>query len=256
MTQLVQPVHAPSRTAVDSVSPRSAATSAELPELLSATYARWRTYSAVSAPDASTSVPGWTIVSAALCPVLLVGGWIVGAAVQRGLYDPVQQTMSVLAGQPGTHPWVMTGALALVGATQLVTAAGLREVGTPARVLLVVTGLCTFGVASSPEPTAGPTPIHLAFAVSCVFTTAIWPIFVARRPPAPSWAVSIYGCAAVTVLFAALSGWVLFASFGGGDLGLAERVTSTALGLFPLIVALSLRRAALNERPGPAQKAR
>jgi len=175
---------------------------------------------------------------------LLVGGWLAGGALQRPPYSPMQQTMSVLAGQPGTDPWIMTGALVLVGATQLVTATGLRDVGTPARVLLVVTGLCTFGVASSPEPVAGPTPIHLAFAVSCVFTTAIWPIFIARRPPSPSWAVSYQSCAAVTAFFAVLSGWVLFESFGGRDLGLAERVTSTALGLFPLIVTVSLRRAA------------
>jgi hypothetical protein len=156
----------------------------------------------------------------------------------------MQQTMSALAGQPGTDPWIMTGALFLVGATQLATAAGLTGVGLPARLLLLVTGLCTIGVASSPEPMAGPSKAHLAFAVSCVATTAIWPLFVARRGPAPSWSVSIYGCAAVTTFFAALSGWLLFTTFGGGDLGLAERVTSTALGLFPLVVVLSLRQAA------------
>jgi hypothetical protein len=191
----------------------------------------------------SVSVPGWTVVSAALCPVFLVGGWLVAGALQPTSYNPMQQTMSVLAGQPGRDPWIMTGALFVVGATLFATAAGLRAVGIPARVLLVLTGLCTFGVASSPEPAAGPSHVHLAFAAGCVFTTAIWPIFVGGRPPAPSWAVHYYVCGAVTGFFAVLSGWVLFASFGGGDLGLAERVTSTALGLFPVIVALSLRRA-------------
>jgi hypothetical protein len=247
MTQLVRPVHAPSRIAGDGDIARPAATSAELTELPTSG-ARRPTYTAAFALGLSPSVPGWTVASAALCPVLLVGGWLVGGALQPTSYNPVQQTMSVLAGEPGTHPWIMTAALVLVGATQLVTAAGLRQVGMPARVLLVVTGICTFGVASTPEPAAGPSPLHLAFATSCVFTTAIWPIFVARRPPAPSWAVSSYGCTAVTAFFAILSGWVLFASFDGGDLGLAERVTSTALGLFPLIVALSLRRAADNQR--------
>ena len=242
MTQLVRPVHTPSRTVGDG-DVASSVSGSDLAEL-SATSVR----QASAALGATAPVPAWTVVSAALCPVLLVGGWVLGGALQQTPYSPLQQTMSVLAGQPGTDPWIMTGALFLVGATQLVTAVGLRQVGTPARILLVVTGLCTFGVASSPEPTAGPSPIHLAFAVTCVFTTAIWPIFVARRPPAPSWAVSISGCAAVTAFYAALSGWVLFASFGGGDLGLAERVSSTALGLYPLIVAVSLRRAASNDR--------
>jgi hypothetical membrane protein len=246
MTQLVRPVHTPSRTVGDGDIAGAAAAPAELTELSASSTGRLPR----SELGVSSSVPAWTVVSAALCPVLLVGGWVVGGAFQQTSYSPMQQTMSVLAGQPGTHPWIMTGALFLVGTTQLVTAVGLRQVGTPARVLLMVTGLCTFGVASSPEPVTGPSPIHLAFAVSCVFTTAIWPIFVARRPPAPAWAVSGSGCAAVTVCFAALSGWVLFASFGGGDLGLAERVTSTVLGLFPLIVALSLRRAAASELQG------
>lgn len=243
MTQLVRPVHTPSRTVGVSDTSGSAPPSGELGELSSAPAGR-AVDSASSALGVSQSIPAWTVVSAALCPVFLVGGWLVGGAFQQIPYSPVQQTMSVLAGQLGTHPWIMTVALVMVGATQFVTAAGLRQVSTPARVLLVVTGLCTFGVASSPVTAAGPTHTHLAFAASCVFTTAIWPIFVARRPPAPSWTVSSYGCGAVAVLFAVLSGWVLYASFGGGDLGLAERITSTALGLFPLFVAVSLRRAA------------
>jgi hypothetical protein len=211
----------------------------------------------VNTPSAtiSGSVPAWTVVSATLCPVALVGGWLVAGALQPTSYNPMQQTMSVLAGQPGTDPWIMTGALFVVGTTQFVTAAGLHAVGMPARGLLVATGLCTFGVASTPEPMAGPTPLHLAFAASCVFTTAIWPIFVGRRPSVPSWAVNYHVCAAVTGFFAVLSGWVVFASFGGGDLGLAERVTSTALGLFPLIVILSLRRATGSE-PGAAPRLR
>jgi hypothetical membrane protein len=245
MTQLVRPVDTPTQAVGvgDATGPASA--SAELRELSGV--ARRVVSSAPSALGANQSVPTWAIVSAALCPVFLVGGWLLGAALQQTPYSPIQQTMSVLAGKPGTDPWIMTGALILVGTTQFVTAAGLKQVGTPARILLVVTGVCTFGVASSPVTMAGPTPIHLAFATSCVFTTAIWPIFVARRSPAPAWAVSGYGCATVTVFFAVLAAWVLYASFGGGDLGLAERITSTALGLFPLIVALSLRRAADND---------
>ncbi len=82
--------------------------------------------------------------------------------------------------------------------------------------------------------------------MSCVLTTAIWPVFVARRV-APAWIVSRQGCAAVTLIYAVLSGWLLFATFGGGNLGLAERLTSAALGVFPLIVALTLRQAARNQ---------
>lgn len=258
MTELARLDPARSRAARDGVTFRSASSICELPDLSSPTRARQTTNqtssSAASPQSLSPSLPGWTVVSAALCPVLLVGGWLAGGAVQPVSYSPLQQTMSVLAGQPGTDRWIMTGALVLVGATQLATAVGLTGVGLPARLLLLVTGLCTFGVASSPEPAAGPSHVHLAFAASCVFTTAVWPLFVARRAPAPSWSVSISGCAAVTTFFAAMSAWLVFASLGGGDLGLAERATSTALGLFPLVVVWSLRQAARNSRP-PAERA-
>jgi hypothetical protein len=208
--------------------------------------------SATSSVHVSRSVPGWAVVTAALTPVVLVGGWLAAGALQPSYYSPAQQTMSALAGQTGTDPWVMTSALFLVGASQIATAGGLTGVRLPARILLLVTGLCTIGVASSPDPAAGPTPLHLAFAVSCVFTTAIWPALVAQRPPAPTWIVSIYGCTVVTAVFAVLSGWVLFATFGAGELGLAERVTSAALGLFPLVVALSLRQGAAQDARSPS----
>jgi hypothetical protein len=47
----------------------------------------------------------------------------------------------------------------------------------------------------------------------------------------------------VTVIFAGLSCWLLIAARdGAGDLGMVERLTSAAQGLFPLVVALALRQ--------------
>lgn len=194
-------------------------------------------------------VPGWAVGTSLLTPVLLVGGWLLGDALQPTSYSPMRQTMSVLAGYSGTDRWVMTAALVLVGSCQIATGAGLTAVGRPARILLTLTGLCTLGIAATPEPAAGPTPRHLAFAVGCVVTTAVWPVFVARRGPARSWILSVYGCATVTLLFAGLSCWVLIAArSGGGDLGMIERLTSAAQGTFPLVVALALRQIA--RQPG------
>ncbi len=157
----------------------------------------------------------------------------------------MRDTISVLAGYTGTDRWVMTAALLLVGSFQLATGAGLAAVRLPARLLLMLTGLSTLGIAATPELATGPTSRHLAFAVSCVVTTAVWPVLVARRAPAPTRILSVYGCAAATVLFAALSTWLLIAAqAGAGDLGLIERLTSAVQASFPLVVALALRRAA------------
>jgi hypothetical membrane protein len=203
---------------------------------------------ATKPPPANRSglpVPGWAVGTALLAPVVLVGGWLIAGALQPATYSPMSQTISVLAGHSGTDRWVMTTALVLVGSCQIATGAGLTAVRLPARILLILTGLSTLGVAATPEPASGPTPRHLAFAVSCVVTTAIWPVLVARRASAQSWILSVYRCATVTALFTGLSCWLLIAARdGGGDVGMVERLTSAAQSLFPLVVALALRQTA------------
>jgi hypothetical protein len=66
------------------------------------------------------------------------------------------------------------------------------------------------------------------------------------------------------MVFAGLSCWLLIAARdGGGDLGMIERLTAAAQGLFPLVVALGLRQAARDagsqgqrghEHPGPGNQ--
>ncbi len=234
MTQLARPDPARNRSGRDHVRPGPASASngpvpTDRPGLL----------------RGGRPVPGWAVGAALLAPVALVGGWLVAGALQPASYSPMQQTMSVLAGQSGTDRWVMTAALLLVGSCQIATGAGLTGVGMPARILLILTGLSTLGVAATPEPAAGPTSRHLAFAVSCVVTTAVWPVLVARRAPARSWILGVSGCATVTVVFAGLSCWLLIAARdGAGDLGLVERLTSAVQSLFPFVVALALRQTA------------
>jgi uncharacterized protein DUF998 len=194
---------------------------------------------------AGQPVPGWAVGTAFLAPVVLVGGWLIAGALQPASYSPMRQTMSVLAGHSGTDRWVMTAALLLVGSCQIATGAGLIAVRMPARILLILTGLSTLGIAATPEPATGPTSRHLAFAVSCVVTTAVWPVLVARRAPAQPWILGVYGCATVTVVFAVLSCWLLIAARdGGGDLGMVERLTSVVQALFPHVIALALRQTA------------
>src|ERR1700689_4296527 len=143
-------------------------------------------------------VPRWTVVSAALSPVLATAGWLVADAVQPASYSPVRKTISVLAGHAGTDRWIMTGALFLVGGCQLLTAAGLTGVRAPARILLVVAGLSSIGIAANPEPAGGSTPQHLAWTALGAVAITVWPAFVARRAPSLPLVLRFRAAAAVT----------------------------------------------------------
>ncbi len=79
---------------------------------------------------------------------------MIAGVLQPASYSPMRQTISVLAGRSGTDRWVMTAALLATGGCQILTGAGLTGVRVPARILLILTGFSTIGIAASPEPAA------------------------------------------------------------------------------------------------------
>ena len=192
--------------------------------------------------------PGWAVVSAGLSPLLATGGWLIADAAQPASYSPVGTTISVMAGLAGTDRWIMTAALFLVGACQMVTAAGLAGIGVAARVLLGVAGLCSIGIAASPEPAQGSTPQHLTWTALGAVVLAVWPAFVARPAPPRPLVLSGYGRAVVTAVFVALLGWLVIETQGGSDLGLAERLFLSTETCWPVIVAIALRQYAQGGR--------
>jgi hypothetical protein len=179
---------------------------------------------------------------------MITGGWLVADALQPAAYSPIHKTVSVLAGHAGTDRWIMTSALFLVGGCHFVTATGLTGVRLPARILLVVAGLSSVGIAASPEPVVGSTPQHLAWTSLGAVTIAVWPAFTSRRGSRPL-ILSIHGAAIVTTVFIALLGWLVIETQGGSVLGLAERLTSSIQTTWPFVVALALRTPSRTPRP-------
>jgi hypothetical protein len=182
------------------------------------------------------------VVSAILSPVLATGGWLAAGAVQPASYSPIRATVSVLAGHAGTDRWIMTWALFLVGGCQLLTAAGLAGVRVPARMLLVVAGLSSIGIAVNPEPAGGSTPQHLAWTALGATAIAVWPAFVTRRAPSRPLILNSHGRAVVTAVFLAMLGWLIIETQGGSDLGLAERLFLSTETCWPFIVTIALRQ--------------
>jgi hypothetical membrane protein len=169
-------------------------------------------------------------------------GWLIAGTVQPASYSPVRQTVSVLSGHAGTDRWIMTAALFLVGGCYLVTAAGLAAVRMSARILLILAGVSSIGIAASPEPVSGSTPQHLAWTSLGAVMIAVWPAFTARRASRQPLILSARSSAAVTIVFLAMLGWLVIETQGAPDLGLAERLTSSVQTTWPFIVAVTLRR--------------
>jgi hypothetical protein len=209
---------------------------------------RW--HARTGAPSPGRTVPAWAIVSAGLTPILLTGGWLVAGTLQPASYDPVRDTVSVMAGHGGTDRWVMTGALLLVGGCHLVTAAGLGAIRLSARVLLILAGLSSTGIALSPEPVVGSTPQHLAWTSFGAVIITVWPAFTARPGSPQPLVLSRRGSAVVTAVFLALLCWLVIETQDGSYLGVAERLTSSVQTTWPFVVAVVLwRHAARTRRP-------
>ncbi|MFD4688561.1 DUF998 domain-containing protein, partial [Streptomyces sp. NPDC058461] len=110
------------------------------------------------------SVPRWVLVPSGCAPVLLITGWVVAGAIEGPVYDPADQTISVLASYGAAGYWVMTAALLATGVCHLLSAWGLRPVAAAGRLALAGGGLAAFGVVLVPAPDSGGSLRHGAVA--------------------------------------------------------------------------------------------
>jgi hypothetical membrane protein len=187
---------------------------------------------------------------------VLVTGWTIAGLLQPPSYSPVRQTVSVMAGRQGTDPWVMTTTLVLLGCCYLITAAGLAGVWPAARILLFIAGVSSIGIAASPEPAGGPTPVHLAWTVLGGIIIAVWPALAAWHSQRQSLVLSLPARILVTMSFLGLLGWLLQETQGGAALGLAERLDMSVQTTWPFVVALALRLSGTTQvAPAPAEYA-
>jgi hypothetical membrane protein len=192
------------------------------------------------------SIPAWTVVSAALAPLVLVTSWLVAQVVQPD-YDPVRQSISALAGGTASDRWIMTVGLYLVGACQLLTAAGLSTGPSRARLILAVGGLTGLGVAVFPQPAHGSAATHLIFATLSVSLLAVWPATLCS-PGSRSHPLRTRPSLLVTAAFVGLLAWLYVAGHGIGGLGIAERVDTAVECSWPLVIVLAIRRGSVGRR--------
>src|ERR1700689_1255953 len=122
-------------------------------------------------------IPWWAVASAAAGNALLAGGVTLAQARQPPGYDPVRDTISALAGYKATDRWVMTSALAGLGACHVITAVGLRPARGRGRIVFGVGGVATLMVATFAQPVHGDSLAHTFAATIAFAALAVWPVF-------------------------------------------------------------------------------
>lgn len=195
------------------------------------------------------AIPWWAVAAAGAAPVLLIGGYLLAAALQPASYDPVRDTISELAEQGATDAWLMTAALAGLGVCYLLGALGLGPARVVGRVVLAAGGVATVLIASFRQPARGYSVSHELAVIAAAVACCSWPLFASyRRHRAPL--LTLAPSIAAVGVSVGLALWYTFES-RGALLGLAERCAAAAPPLWLLAVVLTTRRALHDPTTGP-----
>jgi hypothetical membrane protein len=208
--------------------------------------ARARPWPAVAAWPAARCAT----VSAALAPLAMIGAWLVAEALQPPSYSPLHSSISGLAAIGATDRWIVTSALALVGACYFATACCLPRQRAASRLVLLIAGLSSIGIAVSPQPAQGSNPQHLVWTSLGATAITVWPAFTADRAASAPLILRARSAAAVTAVFVVLLVWLVAETQHGSALGLTERLVTGVQMAWAFAVALALRT-----RPGDAPAA-
>ncbi|GAA3047466.1 DUF998 domain-containing protein [Streptomyces roseofulvus] len=193
------------------------------------------------------SVPLWALVSSGCAPVLLIAGWVVAGHLEGSAYDPITQSISVLAAYGAPGFWVMTSALLGLGACHLLTACGLRVAVPAGRLALAGGGVASVLVALVPAPSSGGSLRHGSLAAVGFTLLALWPVLAARRDPTAPWGLRLVPALTATAFMGAGALWYVIETTRHGPAGIAERLVTCVQSLWPLVVVAScLRRPAVT----------
>jgi hypothetical membrane protein len=183
-------------------------------------------------------VPWWAVVSSAMAPVFLIGGWTVAASRQPSGFSSVRDTISALAGLGAADRWLMTLGLLGLGLSHLATAAGLQPAASMGRMTLAGGGLAACAVAAFPLPVVGSSTGHLVAATVSFVALAVWPALAWRRGSGVPWTLRPIVSVGAAAVLLALVVWFGVQPSGGDMVGLVERVAAGAESMWPLVVVV------------------
>jgi hypothetical protein len=190
--------------------------------------------------ESSPGAPWWALISAGAAPVLLAGGWTIAARKQPVGYSSIRDTISSLAAQGAGDRWIMTSALAGIGFSYAVSAAGLPVAPMTGRIALAVGGIGTVLVAAFPQPASGNSVAHTVAAAVAFVALGAWPVLAIHRDSENIFLHRGPSVVATVASFGLLLWFVL--EVHGSYRGAAERSAALVEALWPLAVVVAARR--------------
>jgi hypothetical protein len=200
-------------------------------------------------------VAWWALISSSCAPVVLVVGFTTATLLEEPGYNPVTQTISVLAAGNHRGYLVLTGTLIAVGSCYMATAWGLHAAKLTGRLCLAGGGLAAILLTVFPAPRTGGSLSHGAV-VGVGFTLlALWPVFATRRGRRAPWGLRPVPSVVMSAVMWAGAAWFLVEVEIDGAAGVAERVVTSVQALWPVVVVLSCvwhARSRARQRPAVA----
>lgn len=184
-------------------------------------------------------VTWWAVVSSSSAPLLLITGWTTASVLAGSGYNPVTQTISVLAADGRSGYWVLTGTLIAQGACHLLTAWGLRAATLAGRLALAGGGVSALMLTLFPAPRSGGSLPHGSVVAVGFSLLALWPVLASDRKGGAPWGLRPVPSLAVSGLMVIGAAWFLVELASHGAAGVAERVLTTAQSLWPVVVVAS-----------------
>ncbi|MGW7267837.1 DUF998 domain-containing protein [Streptomyces sp. NPDC054842] len=198
-----------------------------------------------------TNVPRWLVLSSGSGPLLFTTGWVVAAHMEGSAYDPVRQTISVLAAYGAAGSWVMTCGLLALGVCHLLTAWGLRPAAVAGRIALAGGGVAALLVAVIPAPDSGGSLRHGTVAGVGFALLAVWPVLAAQGHGGAPWALRRVPSITVTAIMLVGAAWFVVETQRHGAAGVAERFVTALQSCWPFVVVASCLLESKNARTPP-----
>jgi hypothetical membrane protein len=179
------------------------------------------------------------LVAAVAAPLLLMGGAILAEAVQPPGFDPLQATLSDMAGLDAAHREVMTTVIVGMGLWFAVTGWWLTVAGMAARVLLVVGGAACLAIAISPVSEEAVPMRHYVFTAVAFLALSLWPVAGMRRFADAPWPVRPVAAITVSAVLCGLFVWLSVSVAFESWMGLPEHLLAAIVVTWPSVVVIA-----------------